>query len=358
MARAARLALADMRAMQKQMDREEMHGGAFHGAGIVGGGGVPSMGLSQFRGGARRGCGKNCRGCERCMESSSDEEMHGGAWYSSALGALGIGARASAAARAAQAAATNAAAARGTLALRGVSEVVPYSATAASKSIAARLAALSSPSSRALALRTPGTIKPYNPAEAAYRLGATAPGRTMASRLAAMGITPARVAAALAAGVAIGALADYFANEAKNRSGDTGFYNDDVDGPGPGDGDGGDGGPGGIVGPGVDGIPPGLTAAETDMYLRTGNIPYRYIEGSLGRRKQGGKAERRPMSEIMAMLRSKNPKRFGGRTERIEPPAQKPDRRSSRAAIVRKVMKEQGLTLPMASKYVKENGLY
>jgi hypothetical protein len=31
---------------------------------------------------------------------------------------------------------------------------------------------------------------------------------------------------------------------------------------------------------------------------------------------------------------------------------------SARGAIVRKVMKEQGLSLPQASKYVKEHGLY
>jgi hypothetical protein len=32
--------------------------------------------------------------------------------------------------------------------------------------------------------------------------------------------------------------------------------------------------------------------------------------------------------------------------------------RSARAEIVKKVMKEKGLSLPQASKYVKENGLY
>jgi len=31
---------------------------------------------------------------------------------------------------------------------------------------------------------------------------------------------------------------------------------------------------------------------------------------------------------------------------------------SARGAIVKKVMAEQGLSLPQASKYVKENGLY
>lgn len=327
MARAARLALADMRATQKQMKREEMHG-----AGLVGGGGVPSMGLSQFRGGARRGCGKSCRGCEMCMgdESSSDEEeMHGGAWYSSALGALGIGARAATAARAAESAAARAAAAETALAVRGVESLVPFSSSAASRSLAARLASLNSSSSRVLATRTPGVVKPYNPAEAAFRLSATAPGKTMAARLASMGITPARVAAALAAGVAITGLADYFANEAAQQSGDAGYY-DDTHGHGPG----GPGAPGGPSGPTVvDGVmpppPPGLNSAETDMYLRTGNVPYRYLEGSLGRRKQGGR-------------KAPNPS----------------DGRSKRAAIVRKVMAEQKLSLPMASKYVKENGLY
>jgi hypothetical protein len=32
--------------------------------------------------------------------------------------------------------------------------------------------------------------------------------------------------------------------------------------------------------------------------------------------------------------------------------------RSARALIVKKVMQQQGLSLPMASKYVKEHGLY
>lgn len=328
MARAARLALADMRATQKQMNREEMHGGAFHGAGMVGAGATPSMGLSQFRGG-KRGCGKGCKGCEMCMdESSSDEEgeMHGGAWYSAALGALGLGAKASTSAARAAARAAERAASSTALAVRPVASIAPYSATTASRSIAARLAALNTPASRALAVRTPGTVKPYSAAEAAYRLGATAPAKSMAARLAAMGVTPARVAAALAAGVAVGALSDYFSQEAEENKGDAGYYDDVSEAiptrPGaPGTGP--------SVGPmRPDGLP-GMTADEEAFYLQTGNIPYRYLEGTIGRAKKGGK--KMPAAN---------------------------DGRRARAAVVKKVMQEKGLSLPKASQYVKENGLY
>jgi len=355
MARAARLALADMRATQKEQMREEMHGGAFHGAGMVGGGGVPSMGLSQFRGGAKRGCGKHCRGCAKCCggnscrgcemcmddESSSDEEeMHGGAWYSSALNALGLGARGSAAAAAAARLAASRAATTTTLALRPASNLSSLSGIGASRSLASRLGALRP--STALTVRAPGSSAavPYNPEAAAYRLGTSAPARTMASRLAAMGITPARVAMALAAGVGIAGLASYFGDQS-----DSGYYDEGV-GSGP-RGPGGPGGPsvppiqppGGPGGPGGPSGPsglPGMTPEEEDFFLRTGNVPYRYLEGSLGQKKRGGRSMREP--------------------ERSAP--SKSDGRSKRAAIVRKVMSEKGLSLPAASKYVKDNGLY
>jgi len=398
MARQARLALADMRAAQTQMMREEMHGGAFHGAGLVGGGGVPSMGLSQFRGGAMRGCGKKCRGCEMCCddeESSSDEEMHGG-YLSSAAKLLGLAARSAAAARPGSVAAAQAAAAaaRGAtsgvkstaLALRPAGSIVRYGVNNANASIASRLAYLNSPASRALAVRPAGTIKPYNPAEAAYRLGATAPARTIASRLAAAGITPARVAIALAAGVTLTGLLSHFGVF-------DGDYYDETPGAGPrgpgtGTGTGGtDGEP--PIGPdgepiGPDGQPlPGMSAEEADFYLRTGNIPYRYLEGSLGRKRGGRKA----ISGLMSMQGTMSPNSFlgrlsrrtrGGSTEtpvRVAATKRPPpmihhapgkgynqpspaDGRQARAKIVAAVMREKRLSLPMASKYVKDNGLY
>jgi hypothetical protein len=146
-----------------------------------------------------------------------------------------------------------------------------------------------------------------------------------------MGVTPARVAAALAAGVAIGSLADYFANEANASSGDSEYYEPPegfVDMPGP--------GPGGPI---VDtGIPkPGykpMTKAETSSYLKTGNIPRRFLVGSIEQNLQEAAMEGM------------------GRAKRGN------DGRSARAAVVRKVMAEQGMSLPAASRYVKEHGLY
>ena len=326
MAREARLAMADMRALQKESKRQEMHGGAFHGAGVcVGGGGVPSMGVSQFRGGARRR-----RKHHESSSENSEEEMHGGAWYSNLGRVFG-----STAARVGAQEASAAERASTALALRGTSSVVPYSAAAASESLAARLAALNTPASRALALRAPGTIKPYNPAEAAFRLGSTAPTQTMAARLAAMGITPARAAAALAAGVAIGSLADYFANEAHAQSGDAGYYEPP---PGPaGPGPRRPGGPGGPGGPIIDDGTPQprpMTKSETSSYLKTGNIPRRFLIGSIAQNQQEAAMEGM------------------GKAHRGS------DGRSARAAVVRKVMAEHGMSLPAASKYVKEHGLY
>jgi len=260
--------------------------------------------------------------CE--CESSSDEEMHGGAWYSN-IGRLFGSTAARTAASAAQRGST-------ALALRPAASIVPYSAARASQSLASRFAALSTPSTRALALRTPGVIKPYNPAEAAFRIGSKAPAPTMAARLAAMGVTPARVAAALAAGVAIGSLADYFANEANASSGDSGYYEPPEGFTIPHYGPEGPYGPGGPI---VDvGTPKPMTKAETNIYLKTGNIPRRFLIGS---------AEENLQEAAMAGM---------GRAKRGH------DGRSARAAVVRKVMAEQGMSLPAASKYVKEHGLF
>jgi hypothetical protein len=108
MARQARAALADSRALEEQTFRQQMHGGAFYGAGMkVGGGATPSMGLSQFRGGM-------CHKCESddCECSDSDEEKQGGGVFSSIASAFGkfgstAASRAAAAARAAAQTAVN-----------------------------------------------------------------------------------------------------------------------------------------------------------------------------------------------------------------------------------------------------------
>ena len=75
--------LADMRAMEEEGQRVEMRGNGKH---FYGAGATPSMGLSQFRGGAkprrqmkrhdmRRG--GRCRQCGCDNDSSSDEDMEG-----------------------------------------------------------------------------------------------------------------------------------------------------------------------------------------------------------------------------------------------------------------------------------------
>jgi hypothetical protein len=72
------------------------------------------------------------------------------------------------------------------------------------------------------------------------------------------------------------------------------------------------------------------------------------------------------MTATPARLATATP-RVGGMTKRpVQPNSEhiskaehiRKDGRRERAAIVGRVMKEQGLSLPMASKYVKENGLY
>jgi hypothetical protein len=99
-------------------------------------------------------------------------------------------------------------------------------------------------------------------------------------------------------------------------------------------GPGSSGGPGGYggdpMGPG--GVPPGLTGNELAWYLQSGNLPDRYFVGNLSqRRAKYGRGKKASSGH---------------------------DGRSARAEIVRNVMREQGLSLPQASKYVKDHGLY
>jgi len=53
--------------------------------------------------------------------------------------------------------------------------------------------------------------------------------------------------------------------------------------------------------------------------------------------------------------------RFGGRTvyaSSVSSTRRQGGKKSERGEIVKRVMREQGLSLPQASKYVKEHGLY
>jgi hypothetical protein len=83
--------------------------------------------------------------------------------------------------------------------------------------------------------------------------------------------------------------------------------------------------------PYVDGVPlaptmnmPKMTQKEIKFYLQSGNLPDRFYSDSGNKKLGSGKS----------------------------------DGRSARAEVVRKVMREKGMKLIEASKYVKEHGLY
>jgi hypothetical protein len=98
-----------------------------------------------------------------------------------------------------------------------------------------------------------------------------------------------------------------------------------VDPPRPG-GDGGDGG--GMVDMDGDGIP--------DTMMPAGLSPFQYLSGNV----------------------EYSPTRRGRGVLSIQHGGAKSGRRSARAAIVRQVMAERGVSLPQASRIVKEEGLF
>jgi hypothetical protein len=323
------------------MHRQQMHGGQFYGAGMVGAGATPSMGLSQFRGGASHKCPSCCRKRCVCEESSSDEEnMEGGAVFSNLAGMFGDVA----------AAATRGL--RGLRGLRGVrtaarpvatsTELVPFNPVQAAFTTNSRFrnAVLADAfGSRALVPRATGALKPYNAAEAAARIrAAQAAGettQTVAARLARMGITPARVAAALALGIPAITLAAYFGDVDGVDGGDPGYFQPPEEPP-PGNGDPDHGDPPWVF------YPPPPTYPE-EPPLGPGGIP----RGRRGRFATGeGVATGNLADEYFAAQR-----RGSGKQQRAR-------RSNPRAAIVSKVMRERGLNLPAASRYVKEHGLY
>jgi len=338
MARAARAALADARAMEEQRFRQQMHGGAFYGAGMVGGSATPSMGLSQFRGGACS-CGKTCN----CSDSESDEDTiqhEGGGIVSSAVAALGrlgnLGKTAAQIAQEAKLAAAASAAAK-TAAAQARAAMVGRTGQLAILDAPITTLALRPGASGALAVR-PG-LGAYDAALDLRGLTGTTTGAkptaTIASRLSKLGVTPARLAAALAAGVGMGGLVAYFESMKSELPGGT--YNFPVGPRGP-KGPGGPGGPG----PGGPPIPPYVTIPNPDdlvpgtpkrvvaAYLRSGNVPSKYLIGS----------------QAAKMAMAKSERAVGG--------SKKP---SARGEKIRAVMKEHGLSLGQASKYIKENGI-
>jgi hypothetical protein len=173
-ARQARGQLANLRAMAEQSEREEMHGGGyFHGAGAT-----PSMGLSQFRG------GRHCVGGAGTVLRPSGPRIE--------------------------------------ILPNHPTAIVPYDPMAAAVRTGTRLIPYGRPGT---------TIKPYSAAEAQARLAALKPktpvtaSKTIAERLAAMGVTGSRVAAALALGIPLSGLIGYFASGADGTGrGSSGAY--------------------------------------------------------------------------------------------------------------------------------------
>ena len=368
MARQARAQLADMRAMEEQAARQQMHGGQFYGAGAT-----PSMGLSQFRGGASH----KCPDCRRkkcvCEESSSDEEMAGGAGLASLYGLVGD---------------ATSAVIRGIRGIRGIrstprippsqpgSALVPYNPgqAAFTSNSAFRNYALNrmfNQPSTALAVRQPGVLKVYSPDEAAARIrAAQAAGETnatVAQRLARMGVTPARVSAALALGIPAIALAIYFSEV--DGDPDAGYYNPGTVGPGPGPGGPGGGDPDDPDIPGTGNVTRRTRGRRaTGEGVATGNLADEYYAAQMMGSGRGG--ARPPKGATLAQQEALN-KRFAqmnsGARERafMESLRRRFSGRGGgksgsnpRAEIVKQVMREQGLSLPAASKYVKDNGLY
>jgi hypothetical protein len=349
--------MADMRAIEEQSYRQQMHGGQFYGAGMVGAGATPSMGLSQFRGGASHKCPECLRKRCVCEESSSDEDMEGGGWFSGLLGAVGDVASAA------------------TRAVRGVRNAVPPPAVSSSlvryNPVQAAFTANSgfrnyvlqnafSRPSTALATRATGELKPYSAAEAAARVrAAQAAGETaetVAAKLARMGITPTRVAAALAIGIPAITLAAYF-GEQDAAADDSGFYypqeiivdrppNVISDPPQP---------PGVTVDVPID-IPAGPRGSRgrraTGEGVATGNLADEYFTAQ---RRGAGQPRR---SNPTRSVNPREPDYTQLHIDRIMRGRGKPRRSNARAALVGKIMREKGLSLPAASRYVKENGLY
>jgi len=347
-ARQARGQLANLRAMAEQVEREEMHGGGY----FQGAGATPSMGLSQFRGGSRVG-GAVIRAANPRIEVMPNPSTALVRYNpKDALNRTG-------------------------------STIIPYRPGGTST-----------------------TIKPYNAAEAQARLNALkntpTTSKGISERLAAMGVTSSRVMAALAIGIPLLGLVSYFASggDGSGSSGSSGNPNVDYppvvvppkppQPPQP-----------PVVPPYIPPYtPPGTGYIPPDTGYDDGEQPWwsylQTVAPRRGRGRKGGASTRAEMERMLSgsydpLARERAyyrpyvppaaPPRFpfniGSAPSqpsqpftpsglfRGQPQAMMPmmgsgrsDGRSARAAIVRKVMQEQGLKLIDASKYVKQHGLY
>jgi hypothetical protein len=317
MARQQRKELADLRAMEEEHARMEMHGSGKH---FVGAGATPSMGLSQFRGGAKKG--------KKAVHY--DEDMEGGR-----IGLL-----------------TGFTRARPTS-----TAIVPYRPPSGALTQFGRtnLARPSLPPSYYQNLfRRPTTGAVARPSLGSRVQGALgAVGRN---------ITASRIAQALSMGIPLAMLGSYLADTA-GADGDAGYYDDyagDDFGPSGGPSDGGptDGGPYGPSQPYPEvpidyptdgpsgGVPSDLSPAELAWYLQSGNLPERYaLRQKTSRRRGKGK---------LTITHGEEEMEGSGRRQA----SKKHDGRSARAEIVRRVMRERGVKLAEASRIVKAEGLY
>lgn len=358
MARAARFALADARAMEQESMRSQLHGGAFYGAGMT---------LSESD--SECDCPDSCSCREPCGGSRCGGNLaslvsrvgrFGSTISSGAAGIANAGSAAAATARAAALASARAAAAART----GALTAAPSSALVVLGSAGRPLATPRMPASF-----YQGLARPATGATGAVRSG------TVAQKLTAMGVTPARVAQALAAGVAAGGLLAYFESMKSQQPGDMGNFDifpplgpattptfppftpppgpstlgPSIPAPGTGTGTG--TGTGGPTVPGLPGKGKGrgtkAQRAQLAAILRSGNLPERYLVGT--------EADKLALAMSEGLIGSGI--KVGGKTMRLpQPSASKPDGRSVRAQMVKEIMAKHGLSLPEASKYLKENG--
>lgn len=353
MARAARFALADARAMEQESMRSQLHGGAFYGAGMT----LKEKSDSECDCPGSCSCREPCGGAVGGNLASLVSRV--GRFVSGvSTGVAGVanaGSAAAATARAAALTAARAAAAARTGALTGA----PSNALVVLGSAGYPLATPRMPLSFYQGLARP-----------AGATGTTVRSGTVAQRLTAMGVTPARVAQALAAGVAAGGLLAYFEGMKSQQPGGMGNFDifpplgpattppqpppsqppgpstlgPSIPAPGT--------GTGGVPGlPGLPGLPGrgrGTKAqrAQLAAFLQSGNLPERYLIGT--------EADKLALAVSEGLIGSGM--KVGGKTMRPQPSASKPDGRSVRAQLVKSIMAKHGLSLPQASKYLKEYG--
>lgn len=344
MARLARKQLADLRALDEEALRDELHGSGRY----VGRGATPSMGLSQFRG-----------GCEEC--SDSDEE------YEEEMPKKKRGGRKSGG----RSLLSRIPLARGI----GLPRLPRPSLPLAQQGVGIGRIPLPPPTTRfprpnlysGRQFVGPRLVNPPRAVTSAVNRLGLQQGRRAPTALNMR--NAGRISQLLAAGIPIAMLGAYLA-DAGGDGGGGGYYDEyagEVGGPaGPSGPSGPPAGPSqpapsGPLGPDTDGdgipdsqdpdyndggaggaggLPPDIadrmTEAELLWFLQSGNLPaWAYRGTTRSRRARVG-------SGVLKI-------QHGGKTKR------KP---SARNEIVKKVMRERGVSLPEASKIVKAEGLY